>query len=700
MAGEGGEETPTRTEEESDNESSSASGSGSESEEEPVELLVNTRERRSTAGNRLASLIQQEDPDDELELLFAEADDDEGFEDDEADSDVQMDSSDDDEDQGPTAGADDLEGEKELRRKERAEKLKKRKANDGIPKIFKKKVKIDPTASAHPQAPAPRPKKKSERASWIPTPEDAPTRASQRGTTRQSKEQLHAQMVDREIKRLKQLANMEKAAAAKEAAKKPAMTQADRLAEAARVEKRNFKSLSRWEEAEQQREEEQAAKLAALSNRQMSGPVISWWSGKAEWVGGILKKVGKVLELEDPAEKKVRKRKAAEMESDSAASPAAPNATTDGDQVMTDAAAPNGTATATPSTNGATPKKIDTPPPETKAAPSSQTDVSTGTANGNVIAALSSPLPKVVQTASPLMAPPVQPHLPPQVHPSVSSVLAPPPSIIPNYPYPPPQPINIPTTSTSSTQKPTHPPFILAPPQQYLPLPQFQRPPTLPLDGSAPLPGFGPPPLARLIPSQTIPFSTTPQNQLNQQVVVPPPPPPPPAGPPPIEQGTRNCLILSNFSEDAIKDSQTQLQIIFGRKFPKAVRKKRDHELCAITSYPAKYRDPSTGLPYCNGYAYKEIQKLKRGDYKWSKLVGVYVGTSSFAARGVPPRFLDPKAERCTPIMPPPQPNSVPPATTIQTQPLVTAAPQGQSVTTTQQVPPTTTTTTPDMKTT
>jgi vacuolar protein sorting-associated protein 72 len=68
---------------------------------------------------------------------------------------------------------------------------------------------------------------------------------------------------------------------------------------------------------------------------------------------------------------------------------------------------------------------------------------------------------------------------------------------------------------------------------------------------------------------------------------------------------------------------------------------KNSHELCAITGYPAKYRDPSTGLPYCNTYAYKEIQRLKRGEYKWSKLVGAYVGQGTYAARGVPPRFLN-----------------------------------------------------------
>jgi vacuolar protein sorting-associated protein 72 len=61
-----------------------------------------------------------------------------------------------------------------------------------------------------------------------------------------------------------------------------------------------------------------------------------------------------------------------------------------------------------------------------------------------------------------------------------------------------------------------------------------------------------------------------------------------------------------------------------------------------ITNHPAKYRDPKTGLPYHNSYAYKEIQRLHRGDYKWSQLIGAWVGSGTFAAKGVPERFLNP----------------------------------------------------------
>jgi vacuolar protein sorting-associated protein 72 len=283
--------------------------SDSSSDEEQVEWLATTREKRSTAGNRLNSLIAQEAEDDELELLFAEDEDDAGFEiADEDASDVQMDSSDDDDDQGPAAGGEELEGEKELQAQAKAERSKKRKANDGIPKMFRKKVKIDPTLL---QSTPPRPKKKSERVSWIPTTEGAPTRASARQTTKLSKEQLHIQMVDREKRRLRQLANMEKAAKRKEADKPKAVTQEDRLAEAARIEKKNSKSLNRWEEAEKAREEEQMAKLAALHNRKMEGPVISWWSGFAEFVDGRLRHLGKGITIEEK-EKPLKRKKLVE----------------------------------------------------------------------------------------------------------------------------------------------------------------------------------------------------------------------------------------------------------------------------------------------------------------------------------------------------------------------------------------------------
>ncbi|KAF4622776.1 hypothetical protein G7Y89_g14250 [Cudoniella acicularis] len=650
MADDHDEDTPMRSEEDD-------SGSGSESEEqeqEPeVEWLVTSRQRRSTAGNRLTSLLQQEEPDDELELLFAEDEEDEVFEDADDQSDVQMDSSDDDDDQGPAAGADDLDGEKELQKQSQAErKAKRRKLNDGIPKVMRRKVKIDPTAS---QAPAPRPKKKSERASWIPTAEDAPTRASARGTTKKSKQQLHKQMIEREIKRLRQLANMEKAAAAKEAAKKPPMTQADRLREAAKIEKANSKSLSRWEEMEQQREEEQRERLAKLQNRTMEGPVITWWSGMAEWVGGKLRKVGRSLTINEK-EKAGRKRKAAEMEADEARQPSLP---------VDASIQPAGDSRAPPDTIVVKPPKKEKDSADTPNAPVASSEA--------IPSASATETKKDAEETSPIIAPPVNPiPQPSQVQalepPRPSPILAPPPM---HGPYPPPPNPNAPRASSVLAPPPLHPAFIPQPPNQASRHPNFQlAPPIQPaFDGSAPLPGFGYNFMAtnpHLLPGQNNPFATASQ-----------PPPPQPSTPPPpaIEHAAINHIILSNFDETAIKDKDVQTQILFNRKFHKApsrspyllpspsipsfsppissnhplpkskltchpLETKSKTELCAITSYPAKYRDPLTGLLYCNSFAYKEIQRLQRGDYKWSKLVGAYVGQGTYAARGVPERFL------------------------------------------------------------
>jgi vacuolar protein sorting-associated protein 72 len=558
------EDTLMRTEEEEESESGSGSGSGSgsESEEEQIEWLATTREKRATAGNRLASLLQQEEPDDELELLFQEDEDDVGFEDAEADaSDVQMDSSSDDEDQGPAAGDDDLEGEKEIQRQDKAARQAKKRKLAQVPGLKRKKVKIDPRT---PLAPAARPKKKSERASWLPTAEEAPTRASARKTTKLSKEQLHQQMLEREIKRLRQLANMEKAQAAKDAAKKPALTQADRLAEAARVEKSNAKSLSRWEESENLREEQQREKLAALQNRHLEGPVVTWWSGMAEYIGGKLRKVGKNLILEEKEKSATKKRKAAEMEADSEAASkveagkpedassgirkpedaptASEPAKAEGLSTPTQPAetTPKNIAEAEPSES--TPNK-DPEKPEETSQPKESAPLEASLPNASKPESEPTPpkpdalsLPSHTVEEAPLVVTPAPILAPPR-----SSFLAPP-AGLPLTAPPPPPPKNL-------TQPP---PFILAPPT---------------LDGSAPLPGFGYnfPPRPPLMPSQTTPFTFNPPQ--------PPSPPNLPPPPPAIEHAGLSYVIFQNFDETAIKEKSVQTQILIGRKFDKVKSK-------------------------------------------------------------------------------------------------------------------------------
>jgi vacuolar protein sorting-associated protein 72 len=499
------EDTPMKSD---DSSSDSGSGSGSGEEEEQTEWLATTREKRSTAGNRLSTLIQQAAAeDDELELLFAEDEDDVGFEDvDDDASDVQMDSSDDDDDQGPTAGAEELEGEKELQQQARAERqARKRKANDGIPKAFRKKVKIDPTDPTAPKATPPRPKKKSERASWIPTPEDAPTRASARSTTKISKEQLHAQMVEREKRRLRQLAIMEKAEKKKNAERPKEITQEDRLAEAARIEKTNAHSLNSWEEAEKAREEERRAKLEALHNRKMQGPYITWWSGLAEWVGGKLKRVGKNITIEEkPKSNAGRKRKVDEMQEEGSM-PSKMTQSKDAG-VGTDGTppAPGGPSLEVKSmdTSSSQVQALTLESQPTSSVPSENKEGPGLSANGQ-----SSVTSNISQS-------------------QVASVAE--------------SPV-IPTTTT---------------PDGSASLPGCYNPsPASNLSGSSSIQPFPP----RLMPSQTTPFAFTPVQQ----------PLPAPELPPVVEKGTYNCLILENFDETAMKSKDTQCQVLFHRKFPK-----------------------------------------------------------------------------------------------------------------------------------
>ncbi|KAL8914496.1 MAG: hypothetical protein Q9171_000849 [Xanthocarpia ochracea] len=270
--------------------------------EEQVESLVVGRAKRTTAGTRMSTLLEREG-DDELELLFAEneQEEDNEFEADDLEhaSDVQLDSASSDDEQGPVRNDDDLDGEKELQRQTRVEKLKKRKAQDAFmkPGAMKKRTKLAtrtgaPATASVPSTPAPRPKKKSERVSWMPTPEEGPIRASSRKQTVKNKEITNIRLVASEKRRRQQLQVMEEAAKRKEASKPKAMTQAQRMEEAARIERLNAKSLNRWEAAEKKRVAEQKAKLEALHNRQLTGPVISWWSGVARWVNGKLKQVG------------------------------------------------------------------------------------------------------------------------------------------------------------------------------------------------------------------------------------------------------------------------------------------------------------------------------------------------------------------------------------------------------------------------
>ncbi|KAK4169326.1 YL1 nuclear protein-domain-containing protein [Cladorrhinum sp. PSN259] len=709
-------------------------------ERKEIEWLATSRAKRSTAGNRMKAMLANEEPaaeDSDLELLFAEDEDDAGFTDEakEDASDVQMDSSSDDEDQ-ENAGDED-EGEKELERQNKDKR--KRKAQDVIPAKFRKKVRIEQpgttAGSASPSSTAatprpPRPKKKSERMSWLPSPADLPTRASERSTTRISKQQLHQKMVTDEIRRQKQLERMEKKAKLLEASKKPPMTQEERLAEAAIVEKRNSKSLNRWEEAEKQREEERLKKIAALNNRKLDGPVVTFWSGIQELSEAQSNHVGNLVSMEVKAPRKKKQSTAAILAAKEAGvngepgtpgspvPPATPVAG-GGEAVKSDEKPVGGVPevkmenanTPTLSTPPAPGQGQQDPPVVPEEIPASTAIPTAAATPAPVLAPAPIPIAAPVPTPAPVpaaptpipssstppttspapMAPPPIPPPPADTRPPSTSgvlaapVLAPPVGItppmlgaqmpmlgfappnvksnvlaLPNTSHTP-SPLSLPpsTPTLAASTKPQPPPITtnmaltasLASPslKTVVPLPPLPTAtPVTPVTPATPLK----PTQSKASPTPNTKPPDTPMEPHSATV-------PPPSTTDPLREGkvTKSCIILQNFDEAAIKDKQVQTQILFGRKMNR-LAKPSQPPLCVVTNHPAKYRDPKTGLPYYNSYAYREIQRVHRGDYKWSSLLGAYVGRGDFTARGVPDRFKD--ASKGLPVERRPEPESVP----------------------------------------
>lgn len=535
--------------------SNQRSGS-SENSDEKVELLVNTREKRSTAGNRLHNLLRQEEPDDELELLFAEDDEDVDYANAEGDeSDIQMGSSD-NEDQGPEE-EDDFQGEKDIEKLDRMERAKVIKKNRGIFNVFQKKVRADNDLAPS----TPKPKKKYERASWLSTSCHTPVRASARGSTRQSKQELQVQIMDREIKRLKQAAKMEKIAAEKAKKKNPPLTQEDRLKEAAKVEIANTKCLTRWERAEQERENERTQRLANLHDRKIEGPVITYWSGVATYVNGKLTRLGKIdIDNQSPLTAKKRNVEVCKNYE---------NTQSKKQKTHSELRPKN--------------KYLKSLVPENKE--------------------INVPKPLVPDISQIVFE---------QSH-QTSSFLAP-------------------TLGLNLIAPPPHP--FLAPP---------------PLGGPSPHSGLGFY-AHQLHQYRHYMFNKSSTHKLSAKVSIQTPMLLSSQSPSPIEHCLRSSLIFSNFSEAAIKSREAQLKAMFpyikisAMRISKPPRSKTGtrSNLCVITGYPAKYKDPKTGLQYYNSYAYKELQKLQKGEIRWSDLLGAYAGSNTMkAARGVPDRFME-----------------------------------------------------------
>jgi vacuolar protein sorting-associated protein 72 len=664
------------------------SESDDESEAEaPVDLMVKTRERRANAGNRMSTLLAKsaEVEEEEWGEEWEEAPNEEEFQGDDVNeqADYNMDSSSsEEEDDG---GDDDDAGERELRKAERQEKNKRRKAATNpfaarVAAVTRKKVKIDVVHAQSPADAPPRPKKKSERASWLPTEEDGPVRASARTQTVANKEATLSKLLEKDRRRDDTLAMMKAAEARKKKDEPKPLTQAERLAEAARNERINKKTLHRWEEAEEARAAERQAKIDALKNRQIQGPFIRYYSGPAIWVDDKIKYTGKDAPTIDQLEEKLNKEPPA-VDLQEAQEGAQNTTMGNGDQEQSEHRSPN----VMPSVNGTTDSQSQLPH-------DSQNYLQTST-GGSQMSSLPTSFPPPEQTP------------------------------------------NLPWTAASQAAGgdifmgshgiPYPNSIMFAPPSQESFLFGIDQYAQSQQDGPSDLP---PNPFTQASPYNST-FSTTqlpfsqPQHPshndshathngtaigpqaLLQQFQAPPLPPQPPRRKI-IKRALRNLLILSSFPNldlpptrsrtpaSLIKDKDRAALIqlsttLFGWTISDAthfvntmlttqakVGKKAQAEreaalkpvkpLCAVTNKVARYRDPETGIAYRDARAFGVLRGVVGGGFVWSGDLGCYVGGRAKPlesmggkgflgmppAKGVPRRFLEMQKKSMAP--PPP----------------------------------------------
>lgn len=580
--------------------------------------LVATRNKRATAGNLYATLRQNLDDEELQRELMADEEDDEGEYEgsDKDDDDAAMEESSDDEDAGPAKEGEkeDLEGEKELQRAERAVAKKKRKFDEARMRLpawqkQKKKVRLADDIET-----APKPKKKSERSNWLPTAADQPSRQSTRASAVANREHVHENLKastkrsENQKKIMKVHLERQKERQLKE------LTQQERMLKAARVEKETMRDFGRWEreEAEKQRIREELA--AAKRRKVIEGPIIRHWSGSVLWEGENIRvkrmPEPKVVEVTD-VEMKVAVKGADKTEVKSGLADATCVTFTEG--------AASGTPVAVPALARAV----------------SQTPHS--------------------QPQAPWLA---------GIH-DFASELTPSsqqaPAYVPSAP-------SINGARAGSHQQPAP---LVSQHSQTTQSAQLQA-----LASNAPQTYHGWP------PSHQSPPGPCPQSQVQPQIPLQPP------QPPICEQAQRSLIILDQFealenmptstrrSKATVKDavSSTEPTLLASVLMPDAypalspeedrylishkLRKKAgskigelvfsfpaapEKERCALTSWPAKYRDPNTGLPYADLSTGRMLRRLLGGGCLWSGFLSAWVGPSygmvGRAARGVPDGF-------------------------------------------------------------
>ncbi|KAF3167438.1 hypothetical protein TWF225_000102 [Orbilia oligospora] len=591
---------------------SDAESSGEEGLQLP-ETLIAGRARRSTAGNRLAQLLQQEQPDD-IDLLFEEDGDDDDFEA-KHESDVDLGSSSDEEDK--PQDQDELSGEKKLEQEERAAKRQKRafpgqKELDKLVKrqqnLREKRVTIQEpdqaTKTPTDDENTPRARKKSERISWIPTAEDLPSRQSTRRQTVANKQLIHERMKESNERRLKVIAAMNEASQKKKV-EKTEMTQEMRLERAKKVEEINKKSLNKWQEAEEARLEAQRAKLAALHNRKIEGPYIRFYSGRAEYgENGKLITMGRrkmveelpdVVEVKKPGEKTTDEKTTDEKTIDEKTidEKTIDEKTTE-EKATEEKAAEEKAAEERTTDERATDEKVT----EEKAVaekpigekPISEKPVDENTDSKSTDAPATIGIKELDEDVVMEDAP--------QVPASVE------------------KPRDLDTNGTGLPE-----PIASAEPSTQ------QQPSSLPTTSQVPT--------YALVPSDADGSSDDTQHKIAAQLqgdldasISPSKP----------QVSSQTYIVLEGFTKRELNNKDLASKVLFPHN--NGPLPKPERPLCVTTSLPARYKDPSTGLPYASLFAYKQIQRVKAGGLQWNNELQCFFDVQE-AASGVPEGFND-----------------------------------------------------------
>ncbi|KAF3207304.1 hypothetical protein TWF106_006517 [Orbilia oligospora] len=591
---------------------SDAESSGEEGLQLP-ETLIAGRARRSTAGNRLAQLLQQEQPDD-IDLLFEEDGDDDDFEA-KHESDVDLGSSSDEEDK--PQDQDELSGEKKLEQEERAAKRQKRafpgqKELDKLVKrqqnLREKRVTIQEpnqaTKTPTDDENTPRARKKSERISWIPTAEDLPSRQSTRRQTVANKQLIHERMKESNERRLKVIAAMNEASQKKKV-EKTEMTQEMRLERAKKVEEINKKSLNKWQEAEEARLEAQRAKLAALHNRKIEGPYIRFYSGRAEYGDNgklitmgrrkMVEELPEVVEVKKPGEK-----------------------TTDGETTSEKTTDEKTTEEKTTDEKTTEEKATEEKPAEEKSAEEKTTDEKA--TDGKVTE-------EKTVAEKPIGEKPIS-EKPVDGSKDSKSTDAPAPVSIkdPNEDVvmedAPQVPVSVEKSRDLDTNGTGLPEPIASaePSTQQLP----SSPPT-----TSQVPTYA------LVPSDADGSSDDTQHKIAAQLQGDLDASLPPSKP---QVSSQTYIVLEGFTKRELNNKDLASKVLFPHN--NGPLPKPERPLCVTTSLPARYKDPSTGLPYASLFAYKQIQRVKAGGLQWNNELQCFFDVQE-AASGVPEGFND-----------------------------------------------------------